>query len=188
MEAMTLLVDQSCQALNPAWMSQTAINTQASAKLAVAGGLPSGFQETNTKIPATIRILPKPPKKYPISLPKSPEGGGVILFGPYWFLSRLTSSSERPRSVLTDRRWHRSGTARVCHSRPATSAIQGQYTCTQDESIKKGLNYQLLLSPLPFLFRPVSQVDAHQPQWTVCGRQWAEQFLAESYGLRQRCE
>jgi hypothetical protein len=33
-DAITLLVLQSCHALKPAWMSQTAINTHARAKLA----------------------------------------------------------------------------------------------------------------------------------------------------------
>jgi 2-methylcitrate dehydratase PrpD len=64
-EAMTLDEDQSCQALKAAWMKNTARRTIASAKFAMAGGCPSGFQETNTSIDPTRRMEPKPLKKYP---------------------------------------------------------------------------------------------------------------------------
>jgi len=114
MESITRLVDQSCHALKAAWMSQTAINTQASAKLAFAGGSPRGFQATKTRMPAPSRMLPKPPKKYPVTLPTTPDGGGVILFLPYSPTSRLIWSSERPWLVSTDRRRHSSATSRVC--------------------------------------------------------------------------
>jgi hypothetical protein len=121
MEAITLEEDQSCQALNAAWIAKTAISTHARAKFATAGGCPRGFQAMKTRIPATRRIEPKPPKKYPIIRPKRSEGGGVILFLPFSPARRFTCSSERPWDMATDRRRQSSSGDIVCHWRSARS-------------------------------------------------------------------
>jgi hypothetical protein len=65
-EAITLDDDQSCQALNAALMTHTTMRTSAKARLASAGGSPRGFHAMNTRIPPPRRIVPKPPKRYPI--------------------------------------------------------------------------------------------------------------------------
>lgn len=65
-DAMTRDEDQSCHALNAAWIMKTARRTMASARLATAGaGSPSGFQDMKTRIPPTRRMPPNPLKKYP---------------------------------------------------------------------------------------------------------------------------
>jgi hypothetical protein len=65
MDAITREEDQSCHALNPAWMKNTASKTIASAKFAWAGGSPRGFHDIKTRIDPTSKIDPKPLKKYP---------------------------------------------------------------------------------------------------------------------------
>lgn len=64
--AMTRPEDQSCHMLKPAWIKKTANSTMASARFACAGGSPSGFQATKTRIEATSKMDPKPLKKYPM--------------------------------------------------------------------------------------------------------------------------
>jgi hypothetical protein len=64
-DTITLEDDQSCHALNAAWMKNTARRTIARAKFACAGGWPSGFHDTKTRIAPTRRMDPKPLKKYP---------------------------------------------------------------------------------------------------------------------------
>lgn len=62
-EAMTREEDQSCHALKAAWMKNTARRTIASARLACAGGSPSGFHAMKTSMAPTSKIDPKPLKK-----------------------------------------------------------------------------------------------------------------------------
>jgi len=65
MDFMTRFEDQSCHALNAAWMKNTARRTIARARFATDGGSPSGFHDTKTRIAPTRRIDPKPLKQYP---------------------------------------------------------------------------------------------------------------------------
>lgn len=64
MEAITRDEDQSCHALNAAWIINTASRTIANARLAWAGGSPSGFHDTKTRIEPMSKTEPKPLKKY----------------------------------------------------------------------------------------------------------------------------
>ncbi len=63
MEAMTRDDDQSCHMLKAAWMKKMASRTMASARLARAGGCPSGCHATKTRMEATSSTGPKPLKK-----------------------------------------------------------------------------------------------------------------------------
>jgi hypothetical protein len=65
MDAMTREDDQSCHALNAAWMKNTASRTIASARFAWDAGSPRGFHDTKTRMDPTSKIDPNPLKKYP---------------------------------------------------------------------------------------------------------------------------
>lgn len=82
MEAITRDDDQSCHALNAAWMMKTAKRTMASARLAWAGGSPRGFHDMKTRIEPMRRTEPKPLKKYEKMVVKRWVDGGLGLFGP----------------------------------------------------------------------------------------------------------
>lgn len=83
MEAIIFEEVQCCQALNAPWIKNTIIRTIASARFAVAGGSPKGFQQTKTRIPPSSRIDPKPSKKYPAMFFSRREGGDEGAFIPY---------------------------------------------------------------------------------------------------------
>lgn len=122
MDAMTFEEDQSCHALNAAWMQKTASSTMARARLACVGGSPSGFQQTNTSIDPTKRTDPKPLKKYPIIVLKWCVGAGEGVFFPYSVIRRFTCSVLRPLLVSVERRRKSSSRETVCHSRSKSSA------------------------------------------------------------------
>lgn len=116
MDAMTRDEDQSCQALNAAWITNTASRTMARARLACAGGFPRGFHDTNTRIEPTRRIDPKPLKRYPKICHSHRVGNGERTFLPYFCSRRCTSSLESPPSGDVRRRFWSSSMERVCHS------------------------------------------------------------------------
>ena len=79
-DAMTRELEKSCQKEKAAWITQTSPRTIARARLAIAGGSPRGFQAMKTRMHATKRIEPKPPKRYDIIWRNHLEGGGLGRF------------------------------------------------------------------------------------------------------------
>ena len=76
----------------------------ASARFACAGGSPSGFHETKTRIEPTSKIEPNPLKKYPNTVWKKCVGGGDGMFFPYSVSRLFACSEERPWLGETDSR------------------------------------------------------------------------------------
>jgi hypothetical protein len=81
-------------------MTHTITSTIARARFANAGGSPSGFQDTKTRMAAMDKIEPKPPKRYCTVLMSQREGGDEKTFRPYSVSRFATSSSDKPCSLV----------------------------------------------------------------------------------------
>jgi hypothetical protein len=98
-------------------MANTINRTMAKAKLAMAGGFPSGFQATNTRIAAIRRMRPKPPNKCFIVFRNHRDGGGERTFLPYCFCSLIMSEEARPSSGEVCNCSYIFSGVRICQSR-----------------------------------------------------------------------
>ena len=181
MEAMTLEDDQSCQALNPAWRANTVSRTHARAKLATAGGFPSGFHAMKTNILATRRIEPKPPKRYPTMRPRSPEGGGVSLFLPFSPTRRRTSSLDRPCVEVTDKRRKMSSREILCHSRPTKSiGVNRTASQKQNEPLTNSSPFLCTLNSILLLLKALVNFDGAM----YTHQQWSHAMIRSAYSVR----